>query len=108
MYDEVYDAMVVAGVAKKLDFPIWVNCKGIETHELDAFGRMATHTLCHPDYVIFVDEVGCNTSQEGDGAHGGERKIVGRGTVPKESATTNDNHFTVLGFTSASGEPTSS
>ena len=105
MYDEVYDAMVVAGVAKKLDFPIWVKHHGIETSEADAFGRMATHTLCRPDYVIFVDEVGCNTSQEGDGAHGGERKIVGRGTVPKESATTNDNHFTVLGFTSASGEP---
>jgi hypothetical protein len=105
MYDEVYDATVVAGVARKLDFPIWVKHHGIETSEADAFGRMATHTLCRPDNVIFVDEVGCNTSQEGDGAHGGERKIVGKDTVPQESVTTNDNHFTVLGFTSASGEP---
>jgi hypothetical protein len=55
--------------------------------------------------VVFVNEVGSNTSQEGDGALGGERKIVGRGSVPRESATTNDNHFTVLGFTAATGEP---
>jgi hypothetical protein len=105
MYDEVYDAMVLAGVAIKLDAPIWVNQQGFETDEADAFGRKVTHMLMHPEYMLFVDEVGCNTSQEGDGAHGGERKIVGRGTVPKESATTNDNHFTILGFTSASGEP---
>ncbi len=61
--------------------------------------------MCPPEYNLFIDEVGCNTSQEGDGAHGGERKIVGRGQVPKESATTIDNHFTILGFTSSSGEP---
>jgi hypothetical protein len=105
MYDNIYDTMVEAGVDKKLDEPIWVNNNGIETDEKDAFGRMAAHALCHPDYVVFVDEVGCNTSQEGDGAHGDKKKIVGRGTVPKESATTNDNHFTLLGFTSATGEP---
>jgi len=45
------------------------------------------------------------TSQEGDGAVGGERKIVTRGTVPKESAATNSTHFTLLGFTAATGEP---
>jgi hypothetical protein len=38
MYDEVYDAMVVAGVAKKLDVPIWMDRHGIETTEQDAFG----------------------------------------------------------------------
>jgi hypothetical protein len=71
----------------------------------NAFGRKATHTLCHPEYILFIDEAGCNTSQEGDGTQGREIKIVGRGPIPKESATTNDNHFTILGFTSATGEP---
>ena len=56
-------------------------------------------------HVIFIDEHGCKTSQEGDGAVGGEQKIVTRGTVPKESATTNSTHFTLLGFTAAAGEP---
>ena len=46
--------------------------------------------------VIFVDEVSGDTSQEGDGAAGGEKKIVLRGTFPKESAATNTNHFTML------------
>jgi hypothetical protein len=73
MYDDIYNAMVEAGV-KKLDEPIWVNNEGIETDMKNSFGRMATHALCHPGYVVFVDEVGCNTGQEGDGAHGGEKK----------------------------------
>jgi hypothetical protein len=57
-----------------------------------------------PKYVVFVDKVGHNTSQEGDGARGGEKKIVSRGMVAKESATTNSNHFTVLDCTVAAGE----
>jgi hypothetical protein len=104
MYNEVYDAMVKAGVAEKLVEPMWVDETQQLTNKENAFGRKATHLLLRPDYVVFVDEVGCNTSQEGDGARGGERKIVSRGTVAKESATTNSNHFTVLGFTAATGE----
>jgi len=34
-----------------------------------------------------------------------EKKIVSRGSVAKETATTNCNHFTVLGFTTATGDP---
>jgi hypothetical protein len=105
MYDEVYEAMVNAKVATELAEPIWVNEKQEESNKNEKFGRKATHLLVKPDYVIFVDECGCNTSQEGDGAVGGERKIVTRGTVPKESAATNSTHFTLLGFTTATGEP---
>ena len=106
MYEEVYDAMVEAGVAEKLEEPMWVDVNGNACDEEQAFGsRKATHTLTRPDMVLFVDEVGCNTSQVGDGHVGGQKKIVPRGTVPKESATTNDNHFTLLGFTAATGEP---
>ncbi len=54
--------------------------------------------------MVFVDEVGSNVSQD-DRAHGGEQKHVGRGTVARESAMMNDNHFTVLGFATATGEP---
>jgi hypothetical protein len=85
---------------------MWVDVNGNACDEEQAFGsRKATHTLTRPDMVLFVDEVGCNTSQVGDGHVGGQKKIVPRGTVPKESATTNDNHFTLLGFTAATGEP---
>lgn len=74
MYDEVYKAMETAGVAVRLAEEIWVNKDQEETTEELAFGRKATHILTRPDYVIFVDEVGSNTSQEGDGALGGEKK----------------------------------
>jgi hypothetical protein len=96
--------METAGVAAKLSEPMWLNEKQQLTDEDNAFGQKATHLLMRPDYIVFVDEVGCNTSQEGDGARGGEKKIVSRGTVAKEMATTNSNHFTVLGFTAATGE----
>lgn len=51
--------------------------------------------------VVFVVEVGCNTSQEGHGSYDGERKIDRRGNAPKEKETTYDNHFTMLDFTAA-------
>jgi hypothetical protein len=72
MYDEVYQGMENAGVATRFDDPICVNEEQEETNKENAFA----HLLTRPDYVVFVDECGCNTSQEGDGAVGGERKIV--------------------------------
>ena len=105
MYDEVYEAMEKAGVVRRLEEPIWVDKEQKKTEQENAFGQRATHLLTRSDFVIFVDEVDSNVSQEGDGAVGGERKIVGRGSVPRESATTNDTHFTVLRFTAATGEP---
>jgi hypothetical protein len=76
MYDEVYDAMVEAGVAKKLDEPMRVDIEGNACDEAHAFGsRKATHTLTRPNMVIFVNEVGCNASQVGDGHVGGQKKM---------------------------------
>jgi hypothetical protein len=97
--------MEKAGVAEKLSEPMWVDEKQLITEKENAFGQQATHLLIHPENVIFVDEVGCNTSQKGDGARGGEKKIVVRGTVAKETATTNNKHLTNLGFTAATGVP---
>ena len=68
--------MEEAGIAVKLDDPVWLDEEGNETEKDKAFGRWATHHLVHPDYVIFVDEVSCNTSQEGDGHIGRELLIV--------------------------------
>ncbi len=105
MYNEVYAERVEAGVAVKLNELIWVDKEGNETKKKDAFSQKTTHQLIHPDYVIFEDEVGYNTSQESDSSRGGEKKIVGRGTAARISAATNVNHCMVLGFTAATGEP---
>ena len=41
MYDEVYDAMEKAGVAKKLEDPMWVDKDGKETDQSNAHERKA-------------------------------------------------------------------
>jgi hypothetical protein len=74
MYDEVYKAMETAGVAVRLPHATWVNKNQEETTEDLAFGRKATYLLTRPDYVVFVDEVGSNTSQEGDRAQERQRQ----------------------------------
>ncbi len=71
MYDECYKGMEKAGVATRLDEPIWVDSDQVEANKENSARRMAAHRLIHPDYVIFMDECGSNTSQEGDGAVGG-------------------------------------
>jgi hypothetical protein len=56
---------------------ILVNVHGDEVCEDDIFGRKVTHKMTNPSYVVFVDEVGSNTSMEGDGHVGGEFFIMG-------------------------------
>ncbi len=77
MYDEVCNATEQAGVEDKLEQPIWVDKDQQPTEKDFSFGRKATHLLSRPDYVLFVNEVGSNVSQEVDSAHSGERKFVG-------------------------------
>ena len=57
-----------------------------------------------PEWILFADESGFSTAQKKDGHVGGQRYIVERGTVPQTIASTTDHKFTLLPFTSASGE----
>jgi hypothetical protein len=61
--------------------------------------------LIHPDWLLFIDEVGSNTSQTKDGRVGGQTYLCSVEGRPQERASTKDAHFTVLGFTTSSGEP---
>ena len=65
MYDLVFNAMESAGVELNSDEPSWMNKKG-ETvkDDSEAFGLNCTHKLIHPEYVLFVDEVGSNTNKK--------------------------------------------
>jgi len=54
---------------------------------------------------VFVDEVGNNTSQAKDGNVGGQTFLCGKDGRPQNRAATKDAHFTMLGFTSANGQP---
>ena len=59
----------------------------------------------HPEYMIFVDEVGNNTNIKYDGKVGGELLLKEKGQKAKITAATSYAHFTVLGFTDTTGEP---
>ena len=73
-----------AHVAEKFNEPRWLDENGDEAlDQQSAFRCKATHHMVFPSNCMFVDEVGCNTDQEGDGHIGGELKIVERGVIPK-------------------------
>ena len=56
--------MEKAGVAKKLDEPMWVDKEGNQCAESKAHGKKASHELTRLDMVIFIDKVSGDTSQE--------------------------------------------
>jgi hypothetical protein len=95
MYDNVYEAMVEAGVAEELPEPVQLQS-----------GRPTKYNLIRPECVVFVDETGCNTNQKDDGHVGGELFVlpVDDDDIAPTGATT-DIHFTVLAFTLATGHP---
>ena len=106
MYDEIYKDFCNGGIAVEHPEPLWRNEKG-EVVELEeqAFGLKSPYELIHPDWLLFVDEVGSNTSQAKDGNVGGQLYLCTVDGRPQQRAATKDAHFTVLGFTAASGEP---
>jgi hypothetical protein len=68
MYDCVYETMVKAGVAEKLPEAVWFDREGnIVLNEEEAFGMKLQYALKHPDYCVYVDEMGSNTNQKADG-----------------------------------------
>ena len=106
MYDDIYVMLVETGIATKLDTAQWFDKQGnIVESEEEAFGRKSQYFLLHPEKMIFVDEVGSNTSQKNDGHCGSEKFLVPVNIRPQIHAASKDSHFTVLGFTAATGEP---
>jgi hypothetical protein len=72
MYEEVYEVIVLGGIASKLDTPVWFDkCGSILEQEMEAFGLTSKYYLQKPDELLFIDKVGSNTSQAKDGYIGG-------------------------------------
>ena len=63
------------------------------------------YKIVKPELLLFVDKVGANTSQREDGNIGGEKLLVAKDKWAFCQSAMNDCHFTMLGFTSTSGEP---
>jgi len=106
MYNEIYSHLVTSGLAVKHDEAVWRNAAGeVVLCEEDACGMKSCFELIHPEWLVFVDEVGSNTSQAKDGAVGGQTYLCTKDGRPQQRAATKDCHFTILGFTAASGDP---
>lgn len=106
MYNSIYAEMADAGVAVKLDTPIFTDRNGKEVPEdsPDKYGSKQEYKVVHPHLILFADETGCNTSQKKDGNVGGRKALVKRGTSAQQKVSTTDHPFTLLPFTCASGE----
>jgi hypothetical protein len=95
MYENVYEEMVKAGIAEEKE----------EEIEYET-GLSSKFQLTKSEFLLFVDETGCNTNQLNDGRVGGELFVVPK--IDNEAGapigSTTDLHFTVLGFISGTGE----
>ncbi len=106
MYSEVYSQLVESGLAVKHNEAVFRDENGcVVEDEESAVGLKSPYELIHPEWLIFVDEVGSNTAQTKDGQVGGQLFLCGKDARPQQRAAVKDSHFTVLGFTAASGEP---
>ena len=104
MYNVIYDDLVDAGIAVYREKPVFTDREGNNVNESDRFGLIQDILITHPHYLIFADESGFNTPQKDNGAVGGERLVVGAGTVPQRISSTSDHQLTMFPFTAASGE----
>jgi len=102
MYTEVYEEMVKGGIANKLNSSVKLSKEGlIVEHTHEQFGLDTKYDLIRQDKLLFVDEVGSNTSQKKDGIIGGQKLLCGKEQRPQQRSATKDTHFTVLGFMAA-------
>jgi hypothetical protein len=97
---------VKSRVAVELEEEVMVRLDGtITTNKDEQAGRKTKYILTRPEFIFFVDEVGCNTSQKNDGNNWGQNFIVQSGQLALLRASFTDRHFTVLGFTNGNGDP---
>ena len=69
MYESIKEELVAAGVAVKLDTPVWMNGDGDVVDEQDALGCKVSSDITKPEMCLVADEVGGNTSKKGDGLY---------------------------------------
>ena len=104
MYHCIYDEMLLAGVAAKIEVPVYMDREGNPVSVDNAYGRKCTHKLVRPDMCFVFDETGGNTCMKNDGHAGGKKYIRRTGQAAKMRASESDNHFTSLTVSALTGE----
>jgi len=80
VYESVYEKMAETGIAEKLPEAVIQNINNdVVQAKAEAFRLKTPYHSILPDKLLFVDEVGSNTSQKNDGAAGGVRYIGQKG-----------------------------
>ena len=106
MYDHIEEILVhESKIAEYLPVPIWMDEEGNEVSEDKAKGCKVKIKFTRPDLAICCDEVGCNTSQDGDGSIGGTKYVCHVDDEPSKSSTKHGSHFTCWGLTRFDGHP---
>ena len=108
MYDRVYPAMVDAKVATPMDESdyYFINRYGtLVTTQEEAADRQIKHHICHPQYVIFVDQLGTDINQMDDGNNGGQSYIRIKEMTTTLLLSKDLGRFTFMRMASATGEP---
>jgi hypothetical protein len=85
MYEDLEEELVAAGLAVKLEIPIWMDEKGVDVEEENAIGMKVTTQLNCPDMcVVLMDEVGCNIYMTKDGHVNGTQFVVDKNDEAKQ------------------------
>ena len=79
MYDVIYNEFVDT------------DKEGTEVDESERFGLIQDILITHPNYLLFANESGLNTSQKDNGVIGGEKLVVEAGTIPQCILSTTDH-----------------
>ena len=84
MYDHIEDVLLnESKVACKFKEPVMMNAKGeIVYDESEAVGCKVNIDIHRPDMCIELDEVGCNITQEKNGAKVGQLYLRGIDSQP--------------------------
>jgi hypothetical protein len=81
MYKVIYNEMVDARVAVTLQNSIFTDINGKpKDDKTKRFGLKQNIKITKPEWILFANESGFNTSQKEDGHVGGQKIVVERGT----------------------------
>ena len=91
MYNQIYEEMEKADVARKLRVPERQDVNGKTCDVTDSVGCEVIHELAYPEMCIAMYEVGGNASHKGDGHIGGKLLVCGKGMTSQKNKVIKTN-----------------
>ena len=106
MYNLVYNGMQEARLVRKFDEPVFMDLEGnIVDDSKKAAGLPVELDLVDLEFVIFWDECDTNLNMIDDNIIRGEMFVTSTDAPARESISSEDKHFTIIGFMTAIGKP---